>query len=142
MIPGETFFTIDFRHPDDAVLEGMEQALRAALEAIARESAVTHALTRIWNSPAVRFDPDCVAAVRTAAAQGGFSHRDIISGAGHDSCYVAAVAPTSMIFVPCARGISHNELESAEPEHVAAGANVLLQAVLAMDSILVERGRA
>jgi N-carbamoyl-L-amino-acid hydrolase len=141
VIPGETFFTVDFRHPDDAVLEAMEQALYAAFDAIAPESAVTHAISCIWNSPAVRFDADCVGAVRDAAAQGGFSHRDIISGAGHDSCYVAAVAPTAMIFVPCAGGVSHNEMESAEPAHVAAGANVLLHAVLAMDATLVERGR-
>ncbi len=141
VIPGETFFTVDFRHPEDAVLEEMERALMAALDRIAAESAVTHTTTRIWNSPAVRFDADCIAAVRAAAEQGSFSHRDIISGAGHDSAYIAAVAPTAMIFVPCARGISHNELESAEPEHVAAGANVLLHAVLAMDAKLVEQGR-
>jgi beta-ureidopropionase / N-carbamoyl-L-amino-acid hydrolase len=141
VIPGETFFTVDFRHPDDAVLEGMERALQAAFDAVAAEGAVSYAMSRIWNSPAVRFDADCIAAVRQGAEQGGFPHRDIVSGAGHDSCYIAAVAPTSMIFVPCAKGISHNELESAEPEHVAAGANVLLQAVLAMDSTLVERRR-
>jgi beta-ureidopropionase / N-carbamoyl-L-amino-acid hydrolase len=139
VIPGETFLTVDFRHPEDTVLEEMERALTAAFDRIAAESAVTHSTTRIWNSPAVRFDADCIAAVRAAAEQGGFSHRDIISGAGHDSCYIAAVAPTAMIFVPCARGISHNELESAEPEHVAAGANVLLHAVLAMDAKLSGR---
>jgi N-carbamoyl-L-amino-acid hydrolase len=142
VIPGETFFTVDLRHPDDAVLETMEQAFHAAVESLGSESAVTCTVTRIWNSTAVRFDADCVAAVRAAAVQGGFPHRDIISGAGHDSCYIATVAPTSMIFVPCAKGVSHNELESAEPAHVAAGANVLLHTVLAMDSTLVERGRA
>ncbi|MBW4023873.1 MAG: Zn-dependent hydrolase [Proteobacteria bacterium] len=139
VIPGEVFLTIDFRHPEDAVLEAMEQELHAALGSVADASAVTHVLTRIWNSPAVRFDADCIAAVRAAAEQGGHPHRDIISGAGHDSAYIAAVAPTSMIFVPCAGGVSHNELESAEPEHVAAGANVLLHAVLAMDATLAER---
>jgi N-carbamoyl-L-amino-acid hydrolase len=139
VIPGETFFTVDFRHPDDAVLAVMEAKLNERLTAIASESGVTLVLSCIWNSPAVHFDGDCIAAVRQAAEQGGFSHRDIISGAGHDSAYIASVAPTTMIFVPCAKGISHNEEESAEPEHVAAGAQVLLQAVLAMDAKLGEK---
>ncbi|HTI01098.1 MAG TPA: Zn-dependent hydrolase [Acidisoma sp.] len=139
VIPGETFFTVDFRHPDDSVLAVMEKKLKERLAAVADASAVTAEVTCIWNSPAVHFDADCVSAVRQAAEQGGFPHRDIISGAGHDSAYVAAVAPTTMVFVPCAGGVSHNETESAEPGDVAAGANVLLQAVLAMDAKLAER---
>lgn len=139
VIPGETFFTVDFRHPHDAVLAVMEQALNERLAAIAGESAVTAEVSCIWHSPAVHFDADCVSAVRTAAEQGGFAHRDMISGAGHDSAYIAAVAPTTMVFVPCAGGVSHNEAESAEPGDVAAGANVMLQAVLAMDAKLAER---
>lgn len=142
VIPGETFFTVDFRHPDDAVLAVMEQKLTERLAAIADASAVTLKLDCIWNSPAVHFDAACVSAVRRAAEQAGFPHRDIISGAGHDSAYIAAVAPTTMIFVPCAGGVSHNEEESAEAPDVAAGANVLLQAVLAMDATLAERARA
>ncbi|HEX3982998.1 MAG TPA: M20 family metallo-hydrolase [Acidisoma sp.] len=139
VIPGETFFTVDFRHPDDAVLAMMEAKLKERLGAIAEASAVTLDLSCIWDSPAVYFDADCIAAVRQAAEQGGYSHRNIISGAGHDSAYVASVAATTMIFVPCAKGVSHNEEESAEPEHVAAGAQVLLQAVLAMDAKLAEK---
>ncbi|MGH7117880.1 MAG: Zn-dependent hydrolase [Acetobacteraceae bacterium] len=142
VIPGECFFTVDFRHPDDHVLDEMEKALAEALPATATESSVTVSWQRIWNSPAVHFDPDCVSAVRQAASSRGYPAREIVSGAGHDSAYVAAVAPTAMIFVPCERGISHNELEKAEPEHVAAGADVLLQAVLSMDSLLAEQGRA
>ena len=139
VIPGETFFTVDFRDPNDAVIAAMEEKLRNRLAAIAEASGVTLALTCIWDSPAVHFDPDCIAAVRGAAEQAGFGHRDIISGAGHDSAYVASVAPTTMIFVPCAGGVSHNESESAEPGDVAAGAQVLLQAVLAMDAKLAEK---
>ena len=139
VIPGECFFTVDFRDPDDAVLAVMEQKLTERLAKAAAEIGVTADLNCIWNSPAVHFDADCVGAVRAAAVQAGLPHRDIISGAGHDSAYVASVAPTTMIFVPCAGGISHNEIESAEPEHVAAGATVLLQAVLAMDAKLSEQ---
>ena len=142
VIPGECFFTIDFRHPEDRVLDEMEKALETSLPAIAAESAVAVSFQRIWNSPAVHFDPDCIAAVRQAAASRGYPAREIVSGAGHDSAYVAAVAPTAMIFIPCEKGISHNELEKAEPEHVAAGADVLLQAVLSMDSHLAEKGSA
>ena len=82
------------------------------------------------------FDPDCIAAVERAAAAQGLPARRITSGAGHDSAYIARVAPTAMIFVPCDGGVSHNELENTSPEHVAAGANVLLQAVLETDARL------
>ncbi|GAB0114358.1 allantoate amidohydrolase [Acidisoma sp. C75] len=142
VIPGETFFTVDFRHPEDAVLAEMERKLDQRIAEIAAASGVSAALTQIWNSPAVRFDAACVRAVREAAEAAGLPHRDIVSGAGHDSAYIAAVAPTTMVFVPCAGGVSHNELESAEVEHVAAGAHVILQAVLAMDRLLAEREAA
>ncbi len=138
VIPGKTFFTIDIRHPEDAVLAAMEAEITAELNAIAAADGITLALERVWNSPPVHFAEECVGAVRDAARDLGYAWREIISGAGHDAAYVAAVAPTAMIFVPCERGISHNELEKAEPEHVAAGANVLLRAVLATDARLAE----
>lgn len=131
VVPGQVFFTVDFRHPDDAVLEAMEQAMHAAF---ARDAgALAFAVAQVWNNPAVMFDGACVGAVRDAAAALGLPAREIVSGAGHDSAYVARVAPTSMIFVPCAGGLSHNEAESAEQHHVVAGASVLLRAVLATD---------
>ena len=131
VVPGQVFFTVDFRHPDDAVLEAMEQEMHAAF---ARDAgALSIAVARVWDNPAVVFDANCVGAVRDAAAALGLPAREIVSGAGHDSAYVARVAPTSMIFVPCAGGLSHNEAESAEQHHVAAGASVLLRAVLATD---------
>jgi N-carbamoyl-L-amino-acid hydrolase len=132
VIPGEVFFTIDLRHPDDAVLARMEARTEAVVAGLST-GGVTAKLERIWNSPAVRFDADCVAAVRAAASQGGYAHREIVSGAGHDSAYIARVAPTAMIFVPCREGISHNEEESAEFDHCGAGADVLLRAVLDYD---------
>ena len=95
--------------------------------------------TRIWDQPPVRFDAGCVASVRRAAELSGFSSREIISGAGHDAAYVSRVAPTAMIFVPCRGGISHNEAEFTSKEQCAAGAQVLLQAVLDYDRTLAER---
>ncbi len=129
-IPGKVFFTVDLRHPKDETLSRMDAEVRAAIAKVAEELRLETALEQIWYSPPVPFDAECVAAVRAAAAANGFSHRDIVSGAGHDACYVARVAPTAMVFIPCEGGISHNEIESATPEHVAAGCQVLCDAML------------
>jgi len=83
-----------------------------------------------WYFPPTPFNEDCINAVRNAADRAGFTHRDIISGAGHDAVYLAGVAPTGMIFVPCEDGISHNEVENATPEDCASGCQVMLHAVL------------
>ena len=139
VVPGEVALTVDFRHPDDAVLDAMEAELNAALPEILDPLGLAGTLTRIWAQPPVRFDADCVAAVREAADRAGYSARDIVSGAGHDAAYVARVAPTAMIFVPCRGGVSHNEAEFTSREQCAAGAQVLLQAVLAYDRMLAER---
>ncbi len=111
-----------------ALRESMNGLVRAALERHALRGAI-HCL---WEAPGVSFDPACVAAVRGAAAALGFDSLEMVSGAGHDSCNVSAVAPTAMVFVPCAGGLSHNEAESAQPHDLAAGADVLLQAMLAL----------
>ena len=133
VVPGEVFFTVDFRHPDDKVLDAMEVKLRAALAEILPSLKLTYTEARIWNSPAVKFSPELIECVRIGAQKAGFSSRDMISGAGHDAAYVARVAPTTMIFVPCAGGISHNEAESTSFDECAAGAQVLLNAVLEFD---------
>jgi N-carbamoyl-L-amino-acid hydrolase len=86
----------------------------------------------VWEAPGVVFDPHCVEAVREAAAGLGYAAMDMVSGAGHDSCNLADVVPTSMIFVPCAGGLSHNEAEDALPSDVESGANVLLHAMLSL----------
>jgi N-carbamoyl-L-amino-acid hydrolase len=86
----------------------------------------------VWEAPGVVFHADCVEAVRRATAALGYGSWELVSGAGHDSCNVAAVAPTAMIFVPCAGGLSHNEAESAAPSDLEAGANVLLHAMVAL----------
>ena len=129
-IPGEVFFTVDFRHPKDEILSKMDSELRSFAEKIAAEGGFEMKFEQIWYSPPVEFDPDCINAVRTGAELAGFSHMDIISGAGHDACYINRVAPTGMIFVPCENGISHNEEEEATPEDLAAGCDVLLHAVV------------
>ena len=131
VIPGRVFFTVDFRHPEDAVLAVMDAELRAGIARIVEESRLElTSLEQIFYYKPVAFDADCVASVRAAAQRFGYAHRDIVSGAGHDACYLAQVAPTSMVFVPCVGGISHNEIEDATPEWIEAGANVLLHAML------------
>lgn len=133
VIPGSVTMSLDLRHPRDADLDAMEQAVETALQDITGARGMSGAMTRIWTSPSVRFDEACIAAVRRAAASGGHAMRDIVSGAGHDAAYIARIAPTTMIFVPCAGGLSHNEAESATYADCAAGAEVLLQAVLDLD---------
>ena len=139
VVPGEVFFTVDLRHPEASVLEIMEQIFLRELDAACRPLGLDVKTNKIWDQPPVRFDTDCVDAVRRAAAHAGYSVRDIVSGAGHDAAYVARVAPTAMIFVPCRGGISHNEAEFTSQEQCAMGAQVLLQAVLGYDRMLAER---
>jgi N-carbamoyl-L-amino-acid hydrolase len=132
-VPGRVRFTVDLRHPDGAAMDAMDQALRAAFERARGRGAggLDFVLDEIWYAPPVAFDPQCIEAVRQAAAGLGLSALKIVSGAGHDAVYMARVVPTAMIFVPCKDGISHAEVEYASPEACADGANVLLHAVLA-----------
>lgn len=133
VIPGHVFFTVDFRHPDDAVLDLMERKLMESTPAVAEGIGLEAVAKKVWDSPAVRFDADCVAAVRAGTEKAGLPARDMVSGAGHDAAYIARIAPTTMIFVPCEGGLSHNEAESTTLEECAAGAQVLLNAVLEYD---------
>ncbi|WP_291713344.1 M20 family metallo-hydrolase [Bradyrhizobium sp.] len=133
VIPGEVFFTVDLRHPSEATLDVMEREFRAALERCLTPLGLTFSEVRIWTSPAVAFAPELIACVREGAAAAGFTTRDMVSGAGHDAAYLARVTPTTMIFVPCAGGVSHNEAESTSFDECAAGAQTLLEAVLAYD---------
>jgi len=130
VIPGRVFMTVDLRNPREDELVAMDRELRTAAAVIGGETGTTIAVNRTWSSPPVHFDDACVAAVRDGAARGGYGHRDIVSGAGHDAVYMARVAPSAMIFVPCEDGISHNEAENIEPADAAAGCHVLLHAVL------------
>ena len=132
VIPGRVEFTIDLRHPDEAVLDTIETALTATVAALAAETGLEIAVTPVLAAAPVGFDPRVIGAIRAAAEAGGFSHRDIVSGAGHDAAHMASVAPTGMIFVPCLDGLSHNEAESITLEQASAGAETLLRAVLAL----------
>ena len=130
VVPGKVFFSVEFRHPQEAVLAQMEQRLLAAVAEVGVDGLNAHA-ERIFQYQPIRFDPACIDSVRQAAKTLGYSHRDMVSGAGHDACYLNRVAPTAMIFIPCVDGISHNELENISPAWSTAGANVLLNAILA-----------
>jgi N-carbamoyl-L-amino-acid hydrolase len=131
VIPGRVFLTIDFRCPDNGELAKMDAELKAGVARIAAAGRLEHALAQIFQYDCVHFDESCVAMVRDGAKRLGYVTRDIVSGAGHDACYMSKVTPTAMIFVPCIGGISHNEIENARPEWIEAGANVLLAAMLA-----------
>ncbi|GIX47407.1 MAG: Zn-dependent hydrolase [Candidatus Tectimicrobiota bacterium] len=130
VIPGRVDFTLDLRHPHAETLQAMSEALRAAFDRVCAEQRLAGQWQEIWYAPPTAFDPDCIAAVRRAAERLGLPHRDIISGAGHDAKYLAQVCPTAMIFIPCRDGLSHNEAEAISPADAAAGASVLLHAVL------------
>jgi N-carbamoyl-L-amino-acid hydrolase len=131
VIPGRVRFSVDFRNTTDAGLARMDAELRAAAARVGAEARVQIEIAQVVYFPPQPFASALVAAVRSGAQRLGLSQRDIVSGAGHDAVYVARVAPAAMIFVPCKDGISHNEIEDARPEHLAAGANVLLHAMLA-----------
>ena len=131
VIPGEVRFSVEFRHPDEAEVARLAAQFPREAGFIARDCHVDLALTELFRIPAQPFDPDCVALVRQAAADLGYTARDIVSGAGHDAVYVARHIPTAMIFTPCKDGLSHNEAESIEPAEAEAGGQVLFEAVVA-----------
>ncbi|MBP7453751.1 MAG: Zn-dependent hydrolase [Ottowia sp.] len=131
VIPGRVKFTVDLRAPDDVQLSDMDAAIRAACVRVAEQSGTQIEIEQVVYFPPQPFTPNLVEAVRANAADLGYSAMDCVSGAGHDAVYLARVAPAAMIFVPCADGISHNEIEDADPEHLEAGCNVLLRAMLA-----------
>ena len=101
------------------------------VNSVCSEEGLENEFKNIWEAPTLNFHEECISKVRNAAESLGYSHRDIVSGAGHDACQVNRVAPTGMIFIPCENGLSHDEAENTTPEQVAAGADVLLNAVLA-----------
>ncbi|MGH6762669.1 MAG: M20 family metallo-hydrolase [Phyllobacterium sp.] len=133
VIPGQAHFTIDMRHPDDAVLDRMEEQVYKIVADAASTIGLAADVKCISKTDAVAFDAQCIDAVRYAAGKAGLSSRDIISGAGHDAVHVAHMVPTTMIFVPSEGGLSHNEAEATASHECAAGVQVLLDAVLEYD---------
>ena len=131
-VPGMLRFTVDVRHPEANHYTALKAAVYETVRTALKEHGLEGEVRCTWEAPGVTFDAACVAAVRGATQGLGFAAIDMVSGAGHDSCNVSAVVPTAMVFVPCAGGLSHNEAESATAADLAAGANVLLQAMLAL----------
>ncbi|MBX3723032.1 MAG: Zn-dependent hydrolase [Turneriella sp.] len=129
-IPGQVKFSIDFRHPVDEQLTSMDQAIKATVAELNLEGVVEVELKDFWYYPPIAFDKKCRQAVQDAADAFGYSSMEIVSGAAHDACYIAEIAPTGMIFIPCDDGISHNEIENIEPGQALQGCNVLLHAML------------
>lgn len=135
VVPGRITLTVDLRHPDETALDVMEERFRLETARLDIHAGVRVAVEPIWRSPAVTFDPGLVSQVRESALSRGYPARDLVSGAGYDAFHLSRVAPSSMIVIPCHQGISHNERESAKPDHVAAEANVLLDIVLARTTV-------
>ncbi|HBI09136.1 MAG TPA: Zn-dependent hydrolase [Franconibacter pulveris] len=129
VVPGAAFCSVEFRHPQQEALVKMDAALEAAVEKLA-ERLLEVKLRRIFDYAPVHFDAGCIDRVEQAVNALGYSHTRMVSGAGHDACYVNRVAPTSMIFIPCVKGISHNEEEAISPTWSEHGANVLLNALV------------
>ena len=130
VLPGTVVFTVDIRSPDQKKLDGMRARIEAEAPVICEALGVGCSVEAVGHFDPVTFDPTLVATVRKAAEDLGYSHMNIISGAGHDACWAAKVAPATMIMCPCVDGLSHNEDEKITPEWAAAGADVLLHAVL------------
>jgi len=136
VIPGQVKFSIDLRNVSEELLNTMHEEMLAFVAQTRADSGLGIEVERVSYYPPCPFHPDCVNAVRAATEKLGYSSMDVVSGAGHDAIYAARVAPAGMIFVPCKDGISHNEIEDARPDHLEAGCNVLLHAMLARAGVV------
>ena len=130
VIPGRVKFSIDLRNSSDALVDQMVYEVKAYAAKLSKDTGLGIQIDMVSSYPAQAFHPDCVASVARAAKKLGYSNMPAVSGAGHDAVYMARLAPSGMIFIPCKDGISHNEIEYAAPEHITAGCNVLLHAML------------
>ena len=131
-VPGRLTVTLDLRHPDADVLDDLDREIQSSLTHDCEKFGLVGDLQEIWYMPPVSFATECIEAISAAADKLGNPNMEMVSGAGHDAMNLAQIAPTGMIFVPCENGLSHNELEHAEPEDLIAGGNVLLHAILAL----------
>lgn len=129
VISDKAWFSVEFRHPSEKGLQKMDQQLSEKIHQIAEKLNLTYSIRPILSFPPLPFDKTCIEVVRKVAQNLNYPYRTMVSGAGHDSCNISKIAPTSMIFIPCIKGISHNEKEEIKPEWMNAGANVLLNAV-------------
>ncbi len=131
VVPGRVDFSVDLRHIDPVMLDAMEQRMRAEFAEVARRHGVQVQMEQVQYNVPTPFSPALVDMVRQSAVRRGLPMMDIATGAGHDAVNMAMAYPTAMIFVPCKDGVSHNEIEDAQPGHLEAGCNVLLDVVLA-----------
>jgi N-carbamoyl-L-amino-acid hydrolase len=136
VIPGKVVFTVDIRSPEQAKLDAMRAEVERAAHAVAADLGLGCSIEPVGHFDPVTFAPELVAVVRAKAESLGYSHRDIVSGAGHDACWINRVAPTTMIMCPCVGGLSHNEAEEISPQWAAAGTDVLLHAVLEVAEVV------
>jgi beta-ureidopropionase / N-carbamoyl-L-amino-acid hydrolase len=136
VIPGRVVFTVDIRSPEQAKLDAMKAEVIRAAHAVAKELGLGCEIEDVGHFDPVTFDPVLVKIVRQSAEKLGYSHMDIVSGAGHDACWINRVAPTVMVMCPCVDGLSHNEAEKISPEWAAAGTDVLLHAVLEVAGVV------
>ncbi len=134
-VPGQVRASIDIRHPDQATLEGLFSTLNDIVATECTIIGLNWKIEEIWDSPALSFAPECINAVRQAAYKLNCPSMEIVSGAGHDAVYLSRVAPTGMIFIPCEKGISHNEAENISKTDAICGCNVLLHALLALAEV-------
>lgn len=130
IIAGRTVFTIDIRSPEKEVLDAMDARVREGIDTICDALDIKYKIEQVGHFDPVTFDKNCVKAIRDAADRLGYTHRNIVSGAGHDACWINRVAPTAMVMCPCVDGLSHNEAEEITKEWAAAGADVLFHAVV------------
>lgn len=130
IIPGQVIFTVDFRSHELDRLEGMVARLKDEAPKLCEALGLSFEteIAGAFDPPA--FDETCVKALRGAAERLGYSHMDIISGAGHDACWINGIAPTAMVMCPCVDGLSHNEAEEISKDWSTAGADVLFHAVV------------
>jgi beta-ureidopropionase / N-carbamoyl-L-amino-acid hydrolase len=131
VVPGRVEMVLDVRHPEAGGIEALQAELEERFREIAAERKLEVLVEEIWSYPPIEFDADLRACIGAAAEAHGYPHMELCSRAGHDAWNIARIAPAAMIFIPCRGGISHNEREFAEEEHIAAGADVLLAAALA-----------
>lgn len=137
VLPGTVVFTVDIRTVDQVKLDNMRDTIKQKAAAICEELEVGCSVEQVGHFDPVTFDPDLVENVRKAAIELGYSHMNLVSGAGHDACWAAKVAPATMIMCPCVDGLSHNEAEDITQDWATASTDVLLRAVLE-SAIIVE----
>ena len=129
VVPGKVVCSVEFRHPQTAALDSMERALYQAVDYLAARR-LTVKIETIFDYAPIAFNQDCIVRSQHAADMLGYAWRPMVSGAGHDTCYLNTIAPASMIFIPCEKGVSHNEAENILPSWSEKGANVLLNTLV------------